>query len=102
MFPNDKVVIWIGSYPIELGQQIVVELTVSDPPAAGKKTVVHAEWRYNDYGRNNSYWAAIVGPFGAGQVVEYSIVGTGPDGTRHVQIDKFTVIDRRKSNKKKA
>ncbi|HQT91241.1 MAG TPA: hypothetical protein PL001_04340 [Candidatus Kryptobacter bacterium] len=102
VFPNDKVVIWIGSYPIELGQQIDVDLTISGSNSDEKKSIVHAEWRYNDYGRNNSYWAAILGPFTVGQKVEYRIIGTGPDGTRHVQVDGFTVIDRSKPGKKKA
>lgn len=102
VLPNDKVVIWIGSFPIELGQQINVEIKVSDSKSTGKKHTVHAEWRYNDYGRNNSYWAAIVGPFSAGQKVEYRIVGIAPDGTRHSQIDGFTVKRRRKSNRKKS
>lgn len=101
VFPNDKVVIWIGSYPIELGQNISVELRVSSSNSEVKKHTVPAEWRYNDYGKNNSYWAAIIGPFTAGQKVEYSIVGVGPDGTRHVQVAEFTVLDRRKSNRKK-
>lgn len=98
--PNDKVVIWIGSYPIELGQQITVELKVSDSKSEGKKHTVRAEWRYNDYGKNNSYWAAIVGPFSAGQKVDYRIVGTSSDGTRHTQVDGFTVKGRRKSGRK--
>lgn len=101
VFTNDKVVIWIGSFPIELGQHIDVELRISGSDSEGKKHTVHAEWRYNDYGRNNSYWAAIVGPFGGGQKIEYKIIGIGPDGTRHVQVDGFTVLDRRKSNRKK-
>ena len=70
VFPNDKVVIWIGSYPIELGQEITVELKVSNKNSEGKQYSVQAEWRYNDYGRNNSYWTAIVGPFKAGENVE--------------------------------
>lgn len=99
--PNDKVVIWIGSYPIELGQQVVVEMKISASSSKEEDQTVHAEWRYNDYGKNNSYWAAIVGPFSAGQKVEYRIVGTGPDGARHAQVDGFTVVDRRKSKRKK-
>ncbi len=102
VFPSDRVVIWIGSYPIELGQQIAVELNISDSNSEEEKYTVHAEWRYNDYGRKNSYWAAIVGPFKAGQKVEYRIIGTAADGTRHVQVDGFTVVDRRKPNRKKS
>lgn len=99
VFPNDKVVIWIGSYPIELGQEIAVELKISSKSSEERRNKVHAEWRYNDYGRNNSYWTAIVGPFKAGEKVEYKIVGVGPDGLRHVQVDRFSVIDRRKQNR---
>lgn len=102
VFPNDKVVIWVGSYPIELGQQVTVELKVTDSDAGEKISVIPAEWRYNDYGRNNSYWAAIIGPFSAGEKIEYSIIGVGPDGMRHVQVDSFTVLDRKKSNRKKS
>jgi hypothetical protein len=102
VFPSDKVVIWIGSYPIELSQEIFLELETSGPDSKESKQTVHAEWRYNDYGRNNSYWAAIIGPFTSGQKVEYRIVGTGPDGARHTQVDGFTVSDRRKSSRKKS
>ncbi len=101
VFSNDKVVIWIGSYPIELGQQIIVELEISGSNSEARKQSVRAEWRYNDYGRNNSYWAAITGPFDAGQKVEYRIVGIGPDGTRHTQLAGFTVKDRKKSSRRK-
>ncbi len=102
VFPNDKVVIWIGSYPIELGQEILVELEISGSDSGDAKQTIHAEWRYNDYGRNNSYWAAIVGPFTTGQKVEYRIIGTGPDGARHAQVDGFAVSDRKKQSRKKS
>ncbi len=102
VFPNDKVVIWVGSYPIQLGQEITVELKVLNKSSEEKKYTVQAEWRYNDYGRNNSYWTAIVGPFKAGEKVDYKIIGVGPDGMRHTQIDSFSVIDRPKSNKNKS
>lgn len=96
VFPNDKVVLWIGSYPIELGQSIVVELKVSKMGSVEREYKVEAEWRYNDYGKNNSYWAAIIGPFKSGEAVEYRIVGTGPDGSRHNQVAGFSIVDRRK------
>lgn len=102
VFPNDKVVAWIGSYPIELGQKVVVELEISGSKSEVKKESVRAEWRYNDYGKNNSYWAAIFGPFSAGQKVQYKIVGIGPDGKRHTQVAGFTVRTRKKSSKKKS
>jgi len=98
-FPNDKVVLWIGSYPIELGQEITVELTVSGKDSEAEHYSIDAEWRYNDYNRNNSYWTAIVGPFKAGEKVDYKLVGVGPDRIVHTQTDSFTVIDRRKTNR---
>ncbi len=101
VFPGDKVVIWIGSYPIELGQRVMVELVVSDSAPERKKCTVHAEWRYNDYGKNNSYWAAIIGPFKADQKVEYKIIGIGPDESKHVQADSFTVIDPKTPGRKR-
>ncbi len=100
VFQNDKVVIWVGSYPIELGQEIIVELKVSKESSEGTPYGVQAEWRYNDYGRNNSYWTAIIGPFKSGEKVEYKIKGIGPDRILHTQIDSFTVIDRKKTNNK--
>jgi len=101
VFPNDKVVIWIGTYPIELGQTVTVELKVSSIESKEKEYSVEAEWRYNDYNRNNSYWTAIVGPFKAAENVEYKIVGVGPDGIRHTQVDGFLVIDRKKTSRNK-
>lgn len=79
IFKNNKVVIWIGSYPIESGQAISVEVSVSNKNSVEKTYNVEAEWRYNDYGRNNSYWTAILEPFKAGERVEYKIIGVGPD-----------------------
>lgn len=100
VFQNDKVVLWIGSYPIELGQAVKVEIAVSDKTEEVNTYSVEAEWRYNDYSRNNSYWTAIVGPFKAGEKVEYRITGTGPDGLQHNQVDGFMVLDRKKPTKK--
>ncbi len=99
VFQNDKVVLWIGSYPIEPGQIITVEITVSGGTSEDNKYSVEAEWRYNDYSRNNSYWTAIVGPFNAGEKIEYKIKGIGPDQLQHNQIDGFTILDRRKPKK---
>jgi len=100
VFQNDKVVLWIGSYPIEIGQAISVEISVTDRNSVLKHYDTEAEWRYNDYGKNNSYWTAIIGPFRAGEKVEYRIKGQGPDGIQHIQIDSFMVLDRREQNKK--
>jgi hypothetical protein len=99
VFQNDKVVLWIGSYPIEPGQSVSVELTASNKNSAASTYSVEAEWRYNDYSRNNSYWTAIIGPFKAGEKIEYKIKGSGPDGLQHNQVDGFTVLDRKKRNK---
>lgn len=98
VFQNDKVVIWIGSYPIEPGQDIIVELKVSTKSSEEEPYCVRADWRYNDYGRNNSYWTAIIGPFKSGEKVEYKIKGIGPDRILHTQIDSFTVLDRNRTN----
>ncbi len=100
VFQNDKVVLWIGSYPIELGQSIDVAISVTDKSGGIRKLAAEAEWRYNDYGKNNSYWTAIIGPFKVGDKVEYRIKGAGSDQIQHTQIDNFTVLDRRRSAKK--
>ncbi|MGO9481679.1 MAG: hypothetical protein ACLP05_07860 [Candidatus Kryptoniota bacterium] len=96
VFQNDKVVLWIGSYPIELDQSIDVEIAVSGKNSETKNYTIEAEWRYNDYSKNNSYWTAIIGPFRTGDKIEYKIRGVGPDKTPHAQIDNFTILDRRR------
>ncbi len=40
VFPNDKVVLWIGSYPIEPGQTISVELKVYNQGTIEKEDAV--------------------------------------------------------------
>ena len=100
VFQNDKVVLWIGSYPIELDQKISVEISVTDEGSGVKHYDTEAEWRYNDYGKNNSYWTAIIGPFKNAEKVEYKIKGVGSDKVEHVQIDGFTIFDRKLQNKK--
>ncbi len=96
---NEKVVIWIGCYPIQSGQTINVEISVSTNRSEEKRYNVEADWRYNDYGRNSSYWTAILNPFKAGEKVEYKIKALGPDQTSHVQIDSFIVMNREHRNK---
>jgi hypothetical protein len=96
VFQNDKVVLWIGSYPIELGQNVSVEVEVSNKDSEPNTYSVEAEWRYNDYSRNNSYWTAIIGPFKAGENVEYKIRGTGSDLLQHNQVGSFMVLDRKR------
>ncbi len=100
VFQNDIVVLWIGSYPIELGQAISVEISVSNDNSVEKHYNVEAERRYNDYNRNNSYWVAVLDPFKAGEKVEYKIKGIGRDQIPHVQIDSFIVLDRWQLNRK--
>lgn len=99
VFQNDKVVIWIGSYPIQSGQTISVEIFVSNNDSVEKRNDMEAEWRYNDYARNVSYWTAILDPFKVGEKVEYKIKAIGPDQIQHVQIDNFIVMDRQQLNK---
>jgi len=100
VFQNDKVVLWIGSYPIEMGQAISVEISVINESSGARHFDAEAEWRYNDYGKNNSYWTAIIGPFKSGDKVEYRIKGAGPDNIQHTQVDSFMVLDRKRQNKK--
>jgi len=94
VFQNDKVVMWIGSYPVEPGQAIVVEVEISNGTNGPSKSRVEAEWKYNDYTRNNSYWAAIVGPFTNGEKINYKIIGKGFDHVEHVQVGSFKVLPR--------
>ena len=94
VFENDKVILWIGSYPVEMGQVIRVEIQVLNETSEQRKYSVQADWRYNDYSRKNSYWAAMIGPFNAGEKVDYRVVGTGSDQVEHIQVGSFAVRSR--------
>ena len=73
---GQEVELWIGTHPIEMGQSVWVELTLSR--ADGKQLTAKqpAEWHSNNDQRNNSYWRVLLGTFGQGDRLEYRICGS--------------------------
>lgn len=102
---GQSVQIWIGTHPTELGQDVAVSWEVfrAGEPArrsealrhAGVKKgadVVPANWHHNDTSNGNSHWLAELGPFEAGDAVEYSISGAGPDGPIEERSFQFSAM----------
>lgn len=83
--------LWIGTWPIEMGQYVTVEWTVSGKEGERKTEEVQAYWQYNDEGKGNSYWLATIGPFRKGELVEYRISGVSKDGPKEGAVFSFTV-----------
>ena len=70
----------IGTWPIEAGQSVSIEAIVSDAKERGRPTsFCDAIWKHNRGG--NSYWSARLGPFKAGDNVEYSVKGKSASWT---------------------
>ncbi|CAN5750922.1 hypothetical protein BH09VER1_BH09VER1_12100 [soil metagenome] len=62
----------IGTWPVEPGQSLFVTARTSrEKGDAGTAISFEAEWQYNE--GTNSYWWATLGPFRAGDTVEYTI-----------------------------
>ena len=69
----------IGTWPIEAGQSVSIEAIVSDAKERGRPTsFCDAIWKHNRGG--NSYWSARLGPFKAGNNIEYSVKGRSAAG----------------------
>jgi hypothetical protein len=77
----------IGTYPVELGQSVVVDVKVIHSDGRQESHTVTAEWRYNDPDNVNSYWVATLGPFSPDDDVKYSI--RGRSGGYTVSSDEF-------------
>lgn len=93
--PGETVDILIGSWPVEPGQEVTVELTLAGAGAEPRHVVVPAGWQRNE--GPNSYWRAVIGPFRAGDRVRYLVRGrvgdqavVGPETTLAVE-DRFPV-----------
>jgi hypothetical protein len=82
--------IWVGSYPIEPGQHIFVEVTVVHQDGTRQRDQILALWRYNDFALASSYWQAGLGPFTKGAQVEYIV--HGKSGTASVPSLQFNFV----------
>ena len=76
--PGDWAVLDIGSWPIEPGQRVWVDLEVIHADGTSASTRIDAEWRRN--AGNNSYWRAELAPFDRDDIVRYRISGHSPAG----------------------
>jgi hypothetical protein len=74
--PGEAIELVIGSWPVELGQEVIVELTVTTPGSGSYTAELAAEWHHN--AGPNSYWRATIGPFGAG--TQGALPHRGPSG----------------------
>ena len=71
---GEPVTIDIGTWPVEAGQSVWVNLRTTEPD----ETWVEAVWQRNE--GENSYWRAEIGPFPRDGVVRYQIWGHSPAG----------------------
>lgn len=72
--PGEAVRLVIGSWPIEPGQRVWLELQ----GPAGEPTRLEARWAHNQ--GENSYWQVELGPFTRGERVRYRVFGASPAG----------------------
>lgn len=68
----------IGTWPIAPGQSVNADYRVGNNGRVQLSGIVGAGWTHNQDA--NSYWCARLGPFAAGDEVDYSIHGSSPAG----------------------
>ena len=72
--PSEEVELTIGTWPIELGQSVVVTWEAFSGSAIRTEGTVVAQW-HNNVGVN-SYWTVRLGPFADGDRVTYTVRGS--------------------------
>ncbi|MBI4538290.1 MAG: hypothetical protein HY704_02100 [Gemmatimonadetes bacterium] len=76
--PGQRVVLGIGTWPIEPGQVVWVAYRLERGDGSTEQGRTEASWQRNE--GPNSYWRAQLGPFVAGDRVEYEVHGRSPRG----------------------
>jgi hypothetical protein len=76
---GQEVELWIGTYPIEGGQSVWLEITLYTFDGRELFCKMPAQWQSNNEQRNNSYWKMDLGVFNSGDRVEYRIFGEKDD-----------------------
>jgi hypothetical protein len=66
----------IGTSPIESGKSVLAEAKVSGRSGIHWSMLCKASWSHNS--GVNSYWSAKLGPFVAGDSVDYSLSAQSP------------------------
>ena len=72
--PGSPVHFRIGTWPIEPGQEVAVEFSVTS--WSGRMADGHAQARWAENRGENSYWTATLGPFADGDGVQYRVVAS--------------------------
>jgi alpha-amylase/alpha-mannosidase (GH57 family) len=87
--PGERVVLTIGSWPIEPNQRIGVALRIDRASGSREELTRNARWHENKGG--NSYWRLDLGPFERGDKISYAVTGharenvaAGPSGSFRV------------------
>ena len=76
--PGDWVTLDIGTWPVEPGQSVWVDVAIVHEDGRAESYRVDADWRHN--AGSNSYWRAELAPFARGDVVRYQVRGRSPAG----------------------
>lgn len=87
--PGAPVNLRIGAWPIEPGQEVIVEYRVTPFGALTAGGQVQAQWVENR--GENSYWTATLGPFADGDSVDYHVTGSVRHETASTEWASFTV-----------
>jgi|APTNR8051073442_1049403.scaffolds.fasta_scaffold08451_2 hypothetical protein len=87
--PDERVTIYVGTWPIEAGQSVEVVYAVEHPDRTSERHIVDAAWQVNANG--NSYWCAPIGPFNKGDLVNYYAQGHAPGSVALSDASSFHV-----------
>lgn len=87
--PDERVDLTVGSWPVEPGQAVWVVVETEHPDGASVRHRAEATWLRND--GSNSYWSAMLGPFGRGDRVRYTVRGRSRAGEVTGPSAAFTV-----------
>ena len=85
--PGERVVLQIGTWPIEPGQAVWVTYRLERADGTRDAQRNDAAWQRNDGA--NSFWRAELGPFARGDCVTYVVHGCAPDGEVALPMTSF-------------
>lgn len=87
--PGSPANLRVGTWPVEPGQEVIVEFSVTPWAGGTAGGRVRAQWVENR--GENSYWTATFGPFTDGDRVSYRMVGSVQGETTFTEWILFTV-----------
>jgi alpha-amylase/alpha-mannosidase (GH57 family) len=89
---GERVTLRAGSWPIEAGQSVWLDLQVE--PLGGSSTYQRIDCAWEGNRGSNSYWSAEIGPFARGTTVSYEIRGRSGSGEVTAEPVSFRVRPR--------